>query len=202
MRLVTWNIHAGVGLDGKRDLKRIAQELLDLKPDILCLQEVSRRMPWCGPTDQPAILARLCDMRLTFGAETRLLWGSFGNAILTRYPIISSCRHPLPNRHERTRPGLLLERRGALEVTLDINDSPLSIFSTHWSLRMEDRMKSSMVLGTITADRCAYFHYQVTVQLVAVPNYYIKIIDNYRQLILHDCNCLFIKTYLSRCCLM
>ena len=40
MRLVTWNIHGGLGRDGRRDLGRIAALLEDMRSDVAALQEV------------------------------------------------------------------------------------------------------------------------------------------------------------------
>ena len=40
MRLVTWNIHGAFGLDGARDLARIAAVLRELRCDVAALQEV------------------------------------------------------------------------------------------------------------------------------------------------------------------
>ena len=40
MRLVTWNIHGGLGRDGRRDLGRVAALLQDMKCEVAALQEV------------------------------------------------------------------------------------------------------------------------------------------------------------------
>jgi len=41
-RLLTYNVHSGVGLDGKYDLQRIGRVVAHAAPDILCLQEVEK----------------------------------------------------------------------------------------------------------------------------------------------------------------
>ncbi len=40
MRVVSWNIHGGVGHDGRRDLGRVARVLADARCDVAALQEV------------------------------------------------------------------------------------------------------------------------------------------------------------------
>jgi endonuclease/exonuclease/phosphatase family metal-dependent hydrolase len=40
LHLATWNIHMGVGLDGRRDLLRIAEVIRHMEPDLIGLQEV------------------------------------------------------------------------------------------------------------------------------------------------------------------
>lgn len=44
LRLATYNIHSGVGTDGRYDLARIGQVLARRQPDIVCLQEVERNV--------------------------------------------------------------------------------------------------------------------------------------------------------------
>ena len=41
IRVMTWNIHAGVGPDGRLDLDRVAAVIRRCDPDIVALQEVS-----------------------------------------------------------------------------------------------------------------------------------------------------------------
>ena len=46
LTLVSWNIQYGKGLDGRIDLRRIAETVhKDGLPDVLCFQEVSRNYP-------------------------------------------------------------------------------------------------------------------------------------------------------------
>ena len=46
LTLVSWNIQYGKGVDGRIDLRRIAETVQkDGLPDVLCFQEVSRNYP-------------------------------------------------------------------------------------------------------------------------------------------------------------
>src|SRR5258708_22241794 len=46
MKLITWNIQWGLGIDGRVDLERIVGTARDLaRFDVLCLQEVSDNFP-------------------------------------------------------------------------------------------------------------------------------------------------------------
>lgn len=102
MRLVTFNIHHGVGLDGVLDLGRVAAVLADV--DVACLQEVddhfSARSRW---EDQAGRLAELLGMEVAFAAALRLEPDRpgtparrYGNAILSRHPLDEIARVPLP----------------------------------------------------------------------------------------------------------
>ena len=63
MKLITWNIQWGLGVDGRVDLRRIvntAREMADF--DVLCLQEVTSNYPALAGNngdDQFAALAAL-----------------------------------------------------------------------------------------------------------------------------------------------
>ena len=59
VRLVTFNIHHGVGDDGRHDLPRLAQVLAAADADVICLQEVDRHYgDRSENVDQGLLLAR------------------------------------------------------------------------------------------------------------------------------------------------
>jgi endonuclease/exonuclease/phosphatase family metal-dependent hydrolase len=96
IRVLTYNIHHGEGMDGKVDLSRIASVMKRLKPDIIALQEVDRYVPRSGNVDQAAELAELMGMHVAFGKAISLAGGEYGVATLSRYPILSSKTTLLP----------------------------------------------------------------------------------------------------------
>src|SRR5262245_49033662 len=77
LRVVTWNIHKGIGgVDRRYQLDRTAAVLAELHPDIALLQEVAEGMPRCGMHNQLEELSR--DLKLNhvaFGAEHRFRVG-------------------------------------------------------------------------------------------------------------------------------
>ena len=42
LRLMTYNVHRGIGLDKKCDLQRIADVILQAQPDVVAVQEVDK----------------------------------------------------------------------------------------------------------------------------------------------------------------
>ena len=72
MRLVTWNIHGGLGRDGRRDLGRIAALLEDMRSDVAALQEVgdahrgnlerelADQASWLGRRAKSRVRTRIC----------------------------------------------------------------------------------------------------------------------------------------------
>ena len=100
LRVLTWNIHHGVGEDGKLDLARIAKIITDHRPDIVLLQEVDKNCARSGQVDQTAELARLTQLKGVFGKATDLQGGEYGQAILATVEPTNLTIHPLPSSGE------------------------------------------------------------------------------------------------------
>ena len=111
LRVLSYNIHHGEGVDRKLDLPRIARVIADQKPDLVALQEMDVKTQRTGGVDQPAELARLTGMHVAFGKGIDYQGGEYGNAILSRFPIESKSVHPLPASEGE-------ERRNATVVTV------------------------------------------------------------------------------------
>jgi endonuclease/exonuclease/phosphatase family metal-dependent hydrolase len=138
MKLLTWNIQWGRGVDGRVDLGRIVAEARRFADfDVLCLQEVSSgypELPGADGSDQFAELARLLpgfhaisgialDMPAPDGGRR-----GFGNMILTRFPVQQVLRHLLPWPVD---PRNMSMQRGAIEATLATPLGPLRVTTTH-----------------------------------------------------------------------
>jgi hypothetical protein len=57
LKVLDWNTHYGVGTDGVYNLERIAAKIASLNPDVVSLNEVTRRAYYSSTDDQPAIYA-------------------------------------------------------------------------------------------------------------------------------------------------
>ncbi len=138
--VASYNIHRGVGLDRRRDLDRIAAVIAEIAPDVIGLQEVIRENGEVDPlADQAAYLAARLGMHFVMG-ETRSHGGGFyGNAVLTRLPILGSVRRDLSH---GTR-----EPRGCLRVDLGVHGSALHVFNCHFGLAMRERRQQLELLA-------------------------------------------------------
>jgi len=136
IRVLTYNIHHGQGEDGKFDLPRLARVIADLKPDIVALQEVDRKTRRAGGVDQARELGRLTKMHAVFGKAMDYSGGQYGEAVLSRWPILTSEAHQLG--HDRG-----TEPRAALAVTVrPVDSGPTLLFvGTHL-----DHMRGSLRL--------------------------------------------------------
>lgn len=134
MRLITYNIHKGVGgIDRRYELERICAVLAEHQADVLCLQEVTRHARRTRYDDQPTILAK------RFGAEhtsyqmnVHYRSGGYGNLILSRWPI--ERRHEISLRLRKRKP------RGAQLAVIDTPSGPLHLANWHLGLRGGERI--------------------------------------------------------------
>lgn len=139
---MTYNIRAGQGggpLSGinltpehaRSNLSRIADVILDSKAQIVGLQEVDRFWSRSGGIDQPAEIAALLGMHYCYAANFERGSGcgsnpaQYGIAILSAFPILESCRTPLP-----TPSGW--EPRGALSARIQLpSRDEVTVINTH-----------------------------------------------------------------------
>src|SRR5688572_17864158 len=67
VRVLTYNIRHGEGMDRVYDLVRLADIMRATEPDLIALQEVDRGTERSGRTDQLEVLAGLLGMHGEFG---------------------------------------------------------------------------------------------------------------------------------------
>lgn len=148
LRVLSYNIHHGEGVDRKLDLPRIADVIKSVKPDIVALQEVDRGTERTSKIDQPAELARLTGMNVVFGNNIRYQGGDYGNAVLSRFPVKRHKNHLLPLFDNG-------EQRGVLEVEVDMpNANGLLLFlATHLDHRAggHERHASAKAINELVA---------------------------------------------------
>lgn len=128
LRVATYNVHGGVGRDGRCDPHRIAQVLNEANADVVALQEVDLHR---GPRDMLALLARHTGLDPVAGATMLKKTGAFGNALLTRFRPIAVRRVDLSVPHR--------EPRGALDVVVACRGIRLRVLATHLGLRPAER---------------------------------------------------------------
>jgi endonuclease/exonuclease/phosphatase family metal-dependent hydrolase len=145
LRLVSWNIHHGAGLDDRVDVERIGRELAALAPDIVCLQEVDVGVARSGRIDIPVALARQLSLHAAFGKNIDHQGGDYGNAILSRWPVV--WQHNL--HYRMLRPD---EQRGLLMVGVDCGGEVLAFGCTHIDYRPDDserRLNAGEILSAV-----------------------------------------------------
>jgi endonuclease/exonuclease/phosphatase family metal-dependent hydrolase len=109
-RITTYNIHKCRGLDRRVRPERIVDVLRATEPDIIALQEVTGMDDSELERNQVRFIAEKLGFDYRIGENRRLHGAAYGNAVLTRFPIVAA------HNHDITRPRY--EPRGCLEVTL------------------------------------------------------------------------------------
>ena len=136
IRVMTYNVHSCIGMDGKLFPVRIARIIGRHSPDIVALQEVDRNMARTGREDQIRMIAEQLDMRSAFFPILKDRGGEYGLAVLSRFPFrVMSCA--LLPQFTIANP---TEKRGIMWVRLDTRHGPVHLFNTHLSLVKRERL--------------------------------------------------------------
>ncbi|MBX5481159.1 MAG: endonuclease/exonuclease/phosphatase family protein [Myxococcaceae bacterium] len=139
LTLASYNIHSGIGTDGRFDLFRTAEVLRELDADVVALQEVGDFRGNTGNHHHPELLAEHLGMQMAFGPNVVREGRRYGNAILSRLPIVKSKNYDL-SVHRR-------EPRGALRCDLDLGEGRLlHVFDIHLGLSIGERRRQEALL--------------------------------------------------------
>lgn len=132
LKVMSFNIHHGVGTDDRLDLRRVADVAKRERVDVVALQEVDRH--WSersGFVDQAAWLADALEMHVVYGAnidrdpvEPGQPRRQYGTAILSTAPILDWDNTHLP-RYEGH------EQRGLLRARIVVRGAAVQVYNTH-----------------------------------------------------------------------
>ena len=164
LKLMTFNILGGRNTDGKRDLKRVADVINKFKPDFVSLQEVDVKTNRIRKVDIPKELAKLTGMHAAFGEAMPYDGGSYGEAVLSKYPITKSVNHKLPAEKGA-------EPRAALEVQANVPGIGKVVFiGTHFDHLRYDKNRMMQVKKVMELFKNSKGHHFLTGDLNARPD--------------------------------
>lgn len=157
LRVMSYNIHTGIGADGAADLGRVASVISEADVDVVALQEVD--VHWAdrsGYADQATELARLTGMSVYFapiydldpepGYKERR---RYGVAVLSRHPILSATNHEI-TRSSTVDPDAKPEPMpGFAEVVVSVRGMPVHVYNTHLDYRPDPTIRSRQVAETL-----------------------------------------------------
>ncbi|HLS18457.1 MAG TPA: endonuclease/exonuclease/phosphatase family protein [Paracoccaceae bacterium] len=149
LRLASYNIRKAVGLDWRRDPKRILQVIDGLGADIVALQEADKRLGPRPSAIPPRAIARETGLRPVKLAGSPVSLGWHGNALLVREEL----------EVERTDlielPGI--EPRGSVLVRLATEGKKLTVIGVHLGLRRRCRqLQFERILETLGEEELAH----------------------------------------------
>ena len=135
LRVMTYNVHACVGMDGQLSPRRIARIIAQSEVDIAALQELDVYRSRTGYQDQAKEIARYLEMEFHFHPAWDLNEERYGDAILSRLPMRLIKSGPLPLSNTKREP------RGALWVQMKIDkDLSVQVVNTHLSIYPAERI--------------------------------------------------------------
>lgn len=144
LRVMTYNIRYGKGMDHQVDLSRIVDEIVRSEADVIALQEVDRFNARSGMKDQIKELGHMLDMSWVYCPSLDFGNTQYGNAILSKYPIEFTQAAALPSNREQ---------RSVLQANIDVHGEQISVFTTHLGVHMEEREQQLPILLEIVQER-------------------------------------------------
>ncbi|MES2980858.1 MAG: endonuclease/exonuclease/phosphatase family protein [Verrucomicrobiota bacterium] len=137
IRVMSYNIHSCIGMDGKVRPERVARVINRFDPDIVAVQEVDCNRMRSGGHDQSQVIADHLGMHHVFLSMLERQAERYGIAIFSKYPIdVIKAASLKPAVRGRFR-----EARGAIWVKLSTPECDLHFINTHLGLAEEDRLR-------------------------------------------------------------
>ncbi|TDR22516.1 endonuclease/exonuclease/phosphatase family protein [Marinicella litoralis] len=141
IKIASYNIHRAIGIDRKFAPNRIVKILEALDADIVLLQEVDEGVPRSNELNLAEVLATECDYPyFALSHNVTLKKGQYGNATLSRFPIIKQSNIDLTIDGKK--------KRGCQHTTIQISESKtdyqfLEVFNLHLGLSAKERQKQA-----------------------------------------------------------
>ncbi|MEX0617365.1 MAG: endonuclease/exonuclease/phosphatase family protein [Pseudohongiellaceae bacterium] len=137
IRIMTYNVHSCIGMDGKISPWRIARIIARYEPDVVALQELDIGRSRTDLLDQAHIIARYLQMEYRFHPSFRVREGKYGNAVLSQHPMELVKAEKLPGLGGKPD----MEPRAAIWVKVDFKGRPIHLINTHLGLRQAERLR-------------------------------------------------------------
>lgn len=140
LRVLSYNIHRAIGVDRRFRPDRIARVIAHHDPDVALLQEVDEGVPRSRELDLARELAeRLGYPYLAVGHNVSLRRGRYGNATMSRFPIVRERNIDLSIRARK--------RRGCQHTRIELGPGrALEAFNLHFGLSAQERRRQLGVL--------------------------------------------------------
>jgi endonuclease/exonuclease/phosphatase family metal-dependent hydrolase len=140
LRVATYNTHDCIGRDGKYSPERIADVILEMRADLVALQEIT--LDHAG--DLVAHLEKTTGMLTVDGTIFDRGVGRYGNVLLSRYGVLEQRLHDLSYSGS--------EPRGVIDTVLMIEGHPLRVLATHLGLTSPERTDQIRRLANLLTD--------------------------------------------------
>ncbi|MFX1474960.1 MAG: endonuclease/exonuclease/phosphatase family protein [Promethearchaeota archaeon] len=135
LKVMTYNIHEGVGVNNRLDLDAILATIQAWDPDVVVLQEVDMGVVLTGWVDQAQWLSLRLNMYLATVSDAESMWQ--GDVILSKYPFWYFESILLPSAEETDT---------LLKATISVNSQAVTIFCVHFTVMSpESRLEQANI---------------------------------------------------------
>lgn len=135
LKVITFNIAHGKGMDGQVNIPRQAHIIEQLNPDIVFLQEVDMFTKRAGDTNQISEFSKEIGLKYSsMESNITIEDGYYGDGIISRFPIEFSTNYLMPLTDHKH------EQRGILRNRISFGTTKINLFSVHLSTYLEERI--------------------------------------------------------------
>lgn len=131
LKAMTYNICSGNNLQRDRNLAYAAEIINLVQPDFVTVNEVCKNTAY-APQNQADVLGSLTGYYPIFGRSIDIAGGEYGNAFLTRKPLLEQEVIDIPDRRSEERN--YYEHRTLLRAVIEAGGQKITVFSTHFGL--------------------------------------------------------------------
>lgn len=149
VRVCSYNIHTGAGMDGRRNLERIGDVIRRTGADLVGIQEVDRNRERTDRVDQIGFLADYLDMDFAYGPamvesvpDDGSVRQAYGIGILSDQSLVDVATHTLPHETD-AEPRVLLSATAILDAPSGEQARPVSFATTHLGLDATNRERQA-----------------------------------------------------------
>ena len=132
LRIMSYNVHNGIGMDGKVDYARIAHVISDVRPDVVALQELDS-VTHRSPVNVLEEIASVTGMNYVFGPAISYGGGKYGIGVMSKEKPLNVRNVSLPGKEEA-------------RTLLVVEFEKYIFLATHFSLTAADQIKSVEVI--------------------------------------------------------
>jgi endonuclease/exonuclease/phosphatase family metal-dependent hydrolase len=141
LRVMTWNIHGGVGPDRKFSLERITETIDRHNPDIVALQEVDSRRRVANARSPFELLREAIGEHGIEAKSITTADGDYGQMLASRCPFNGTQVHDITHADR--------EPRRAIETDLQCGHGKIRVVATHFGLSLAERRTQAKRLVAI-----------------------------------------------------
>jgi len=131
VRVMTWNIHGGVGTDGRFDIERITNTIKRHEPDVIAIQEVDSRKLVAGARSPFELLREAVGEHGIHAKSITTADGDYGQMLVSRWPLKASEVHDISHANR--------EPRRAIETEVCADAGSFRVIAAHLGLNLSER---------------------------------------------------------------